>query len=355
MRTYSVPVSVSRIPTLTLAAALTLSSCLAGALSASSEAMAAESGTVMTVAGGGVADGLPATQAALSAFDAAELPDGNLLVADVGHNRIREIDTATGIINTVAGSAPGPDGYGGFAGDGGPAIDATLQSPRRLAVTPSGDYYIADVANFRVRFVDHTTGDITTVAGTGTSGIGHAVTDGSAQPISVSDIAYDVTTGDLYVADSTGILWALHPDHSLSVVAGGGADFPGDNGPATSARLTDVAAVALTPTDDIVLGSARTGSIRLVHNGVISTLASTFSNVSALAVQADGTILTTSYASSAPVALQTDGTTHAVPNAPCSRLGHLTSSGALLLACGSLYQQQDDSTFTRIAGTDLPP
>src|SRR4051812_36800396 len=125
MRTYSALVSVYRKSTLAFVAALTVSGCLTAALSASNVALAAEIGTVVTVAGGGVDDGLPATQAALNAFDAVELPDGNLLVADVSHNRIREINTTTGVISTVVGSAPGPDGYGGFAGDGGPAIDAT--------------------------------------------------------------------------------------------------------------------------------------------------------------------------------------------------------------------------------------
>jgi hypothetical protein len=89
------------------------------------------------------------------AYDAA----GNLYIADLNHNVIREV-TVAGIITTIAGT-----GEQGFAGDGGPAISALLDSPAGIAVDTAGNVYIADTHNNRIRKV--TAGTISTIAGTG--------------------------------------------------------------------------------------------------------------------------------------------------------------------------------------------
>jgi streptogramin lyase len=118
---------------------------------------------------GFVGDGGLATQAMLSypsgiAVDASD----NIFIADKGNNRIRRVDHSTGIIITLAGIRGGArTPYGGFSGDGGPATRAQLKSPCCVALNPSGDLFIADSGNNRVRRVDHTTGIITTVAGNG--------------------------------------------------------------------------------------------------------------------------------------------------------------------------------------------
>ena len=128
----------------------------------------AQQGIINTVAGGGAAlcDGCPATSAILSfptgvAVDAS----GNLFIADHGGHRIRQVDGQTGIISTVAGN-----GIQGFGGDGGPATSATLNTPRRVAVDASGNLFIVDRGNQRIRRVDGQTGIITTVAGNGIQG-----------------------------------------------------------------------------------------------------------------------------------------------------------------------------------------
>lgn len=125
------------------------------------------SGTITTVAGGGLAglgDGGPATAAQLdSPTDVAVAPDGSFVIADAWTNRIRRVDLG-GAITTVAGS-----GVEGAGGDGGPATSAQLFSPNGVVVDPSGQLFIADTDNGRVRKVD-TTGTISTVAGTGVFG-----------------------------------------------------------------------------------------------------------------------------------------------------------------------------------------
>lgn len=124
-------------------------------------------GTLTTVAGTGVAgpggDGGPATSARLRSPAGLFLAGESLYVADSGNNRIRVVDLATGIITGLAGT-----GVAGFAGDGGSADEALLDSPGAVAVTPDGDrVIITDTGNHRVRAVNLRTGRISTLAGTG--------------------------------------------------------------------------------------------------------------------------------------------------------------------------------------------
>ena len=107
-------------------------------------------GTESVIAGTGEpgygGDGGPAAEAQLN-FPSGVAVDkaGNLYIADTGNHRIRQIDT-TGIIRTIAGT--GEPGYGG---DGGPAAEAQLASPFALAVDGSGNLYVADLGNYRIR------------------------------------------------------------------------------------------------------------------------------------------------------------------------------------------------------------
>ena len=131
-------------------------------------------GIISTVAGSGAwgfsGDGGPATAASFYipeglAFDGA----GNLYISDTGNNRVRRV-SAAGIISTVVGSGPTGIGQGAFAGDGGPALLARLNSPRGIAFDKAGNtLYIADTGNFRIRKVD-AAGQIGTIAGNGVNG-----------------------------------------------------------------------------------------------------------------------------------------------------------------------------------------
>jgi sugar lactone lactonase YvrE len=94
---------------------------------------------------------------------------GNLYIADTQNNRIRKV-TPGGTISTVAGN--GPTGLSGnYGGDGGPATSAALSYPHGLSIDAAGNLYIADSVNGRIRKVT-TAGLITTVAGTGVAGFG---------------------------------------------------------------------------------------------------------------------------------------------------------------------------------------
>jgi DNA-binding beta-propeller fold protein YncE len=122
---------------------------------------------------------------------------GLLYVVDTMNSRVRRVDLANDVIETIAGN-----GTAGFSGDGGPATDASLNLPRDAEIGPDGRLYIADTENQRVRAVDLTTGIITTVAGNGQMAYGG---DGGP-PLQASfwrpwGVAFD-GAGNLYVADT---------------------------------------------------------------------------------------------------------------------------------------------------------
>jgi sugar lactone lactonase YvrE len=158
------------------------------------------SGVITTVVGTGSAgwsgDGGRAEQAELNAPEAVAFDDrdGTLYIADTGNQRIRRV--RDGVITTVAGT--GVEGYGG---DGGPATSAELDVPLGLALDSRENLYIADSGNDRVRKLD-LGGHITTVAGTGTRGYGgdggSAAAAELAQPVAVAVDA----SGNLYIVDS---------------------------------------------------------------------------------------------------------------------------------------------------------
>src|SRR5437773_1005581 len=125
-------------------------------MAASVLAVPALSQTINTVAGGG--DGGAATSASLNVPTGVALDaSGNLYIADYGNQRIRKVDAASGIITTVAGN-----GSPGFAGDGGAATSASLNFPFGVALDASGNLYIADLSNYLIRKVDAASGIITT-------------------------------------------------------------------------------------------------------------------------------------------------------------------------------------------------
>jgi hypothetical protein len=114
-------------------------------------------------------DGGPAFSAGIDPYSVAVDSSGNIyLPQGYGSNVIREISATTGFITTVGGTDTG--GYGGYSGDGGLATSAELSEPSSVAVDSSGDIFIADYGNSRIREVNHATGDISTVAGDGTGG-----------------------------------------------------------------------------------------------------------------------------------------------------------------------------------------
>ena len=232
------------------------------------------SGNISTVAGNGVlsysGDGGAATAAQLRApeglaVDAA----GNLYVSDTGNNVVRRI-TPGGTITTWAGN-----GNAGFGGDGGAAGSAQLNSPLGLAVDTAGNLYIADSGNARVRRVT-AAGNISTVAGNGTSGFGGD--GGSATGANLntpSDVAVDAA-GNLYIADlSNNRVRKVTPAGTITTVAGNGnGGYSGDGGHAADARLRLPRAVAVDAAGNLYIADSGNRAVREVNTaGQISTIA----------------------------------------------------------------------------------
>jgi sugar lactone lactonase YvrE len=176
-------------------------------------------------------DGGPATRAQLS-FPKDVAPDGsgNIYIADSGNNRVRVV-SPSGIITTVAGA-----GVAGYSGDGDLATNAQLSLPSGLALDTAGNLYVADTNNFRIRKIS-TSGIITTIAGNGTRG--HS---GDGGPATSAQLDYPTglkidTAGNLYIGDR-GAVRMVSPDGIITTVAGSGVPgFSGDGGPATGAQL----------------------------------------------------------------------------------------------------------------------
>jgi sugar lactone lactonase YvrE len=132
---------------------------------------------------GGLALGAELDAPAALAFDSA----GNLYVADAHNHRVRRVEASTGVIATVVGT-----GVPGFSGDGGSGTGAQLNLPRGVAFDSSGNLYLSDSRNERIRRVDVATGVVNTVAGNGTQGFGG---DGSPAPGGMLDSPRGIGVG----------------------------------------------------------------------------------------------------------------------------------------------------------------
>jgi len=228
------------------------------------------SGVITTVAGGGTSglgDGGPATSASLSyptgvAVDAS----GNLFIADEINNRIRKV-SASGIITTVAGN-----GAVAFAGDGGPATSASLSGPNGVTVDASGNLFIADTGNNRIRKVS-ASGIITTVAGNGAPGF--AGDGGPATSAELSSYAFGVavdTSGNLFIADAlNNRIRKVSASGIITTVAGGGTSGLGDGGPATLAAVGLPYGVFVDTSGNLLIADTENDRIRKVSAAVASS------------------------------------------------------------------------------------
>lgn len=158
------------------------------------------SGTISTVAGISIAgysgDGAHATNAKLSGPAKVYIDDlGNIFFTEMYNNTIRKVNTSTGIISTIAGN-----GIAGYSGDGGLAINATLNQPYGIFVDKQYNIFIADWGNGSIRKIDGSTGIITTIAGLGIKGFSGddgLATNAKLQPDGVWVDKY----GTIFIAD----------------------------------------------------------------------------------------------------------------------------------------------------------
>jgi sugar lactone lactonase YvrE len=228
--------------------------------------------TIHTVAGTGVegfsGDGGAAVSAALAnPFSMAADTAGNVYVADRDNHRVRRIDT-NGNITTVAGN-----GEQGFFGDGGLATGASLNTPTAVAVDASGNIYIADSNNNRIRVVSN--GNINTFAGNGNagySGDGSAAT--SAALYTPRGVAVDAN-GVVYIADTNNHVVRRVSAGTISTIAGNSQQqgFYGDNGAAGSAGLDTPTSVAVDATGKVYVADSNNHRVRLLSGATLSTFA----------------------------------------------------------------------------------
>ena len=225
------------------------------------------SGMIATVAGdeafGFSGDGGPATSASLySPGGVAVDSGGNLYIADTYNERIRKV--LGGTITTIAGN-----GEYRFSGDGGPATSASLNEPTALAVDSTGNVYIADYFNNRIRKVSN--GTIATVAGDGSQGFSSdGVPATGASLYYPAGVAVD-SAGNLYIADTSNNRIRKVSNGTITTVAGNGLGyFAGDGGPAISASLDHPNGVAIDSTGSLYIADS---VVRKVSKGTITTVA----------------------------------------------------------------------------------
>jgi RHS repeat-associated protein len=229
---------------------------------------------ITTVAGDGTigasGDGGPATQAQLNApARVAVGPDGSLYIADSANHRIRRV-AHDGIITTVAGN-----GSYGYSGDNGPATQAQLNGPLGIAVGSDGSLHIADSSNDRIRRVSPA-GIITTMAGGGPY---RYVGDGGPATQAYLQYPQGLAVGpdsSLYIADYfNDRVRRIGPDGIITTVAGTGTSgSSGDGGPATQARIDGPMAVAVGSDGSLYIADSGNDCIRRVGpDGIITTVA----------------------------------------------------------------------------------
>ena len=221
-------------------------------------------------------DGGPATQATLcQAWDMVRDRDQNLFIADSNNNRIRRVDARTGIITTFAGNGQPPNGYeqygqGRTCGDGGPAIDACVNTPMSIAADPDGNLYVSEPSELRV---------------IGRDGIIRQF----APIVNTQKMFFD--RGFLYTAQIAGLM-RIDAHGTVTRLAGSGtgsgtdSGFSGDGGPALSARI--VAGASAMDADGNLFFADGSLRIRAVRYGAVLAPAG-----AGITATASGTTITT--------------------------------------------------------------
>jgi sugar lactone lactonase YvrE len=228
-------------------------------------------GIISTIAGNGISgfsgDEGPATEAMLNnpedlTVDSAD----NIYIADVLNSRIRKV--TFNIMSTVGGN-----GQSGFSNDGGSSTQAALGYPIDMSIDSAGDLYIVDYDNDRIRRISNNI--INTVAGNGSSGFSG---DGGAATEALLNQAWGIAVdfaGNVYIADTGNCrIRKVANDGVITTIAGNGnCGFSGDGGPATTAMLNAPRGVAVDSAGNVIVSDTSNNRIRKITAGVINTIA----------------------------------------------------------------------------------
>ena len=281
------------------------------------------------IAGAGFSgDGGPATSARFFVATGVAVDiSGNILVADSLNYRLRSVTTDR-MINTVAGN-----GLASYSGDGGPATAAQLNIPYSVALDGTGNVYVADSKNFRVRKIS-TDGTIKTVAGNGQYGKAFdgqmAAASALGQP---AGIAID-PAGNLIFADfDNARIWRVTPDGVIHSLAGGTVrSYSGDGGPALLAGFVGPTGIALDNSGNLYVADQNNNRVRKIStSGTISTVAGTGSP----GITGDGgpaTSATLHYPGA--VTVDSAGNLYIADNENC-RVREVSSAGTITTVAGS--------------------
>jgi streptogramin lyase len=234
-----------------------------------------KAGRLSLVAGigkkGAGGDGGPAAEAGLAEpyevrFDKA----GNIYFVEMVGAVVRKVDRKSGVISTVAGT-----GKVGFAGDGGPAVKAEFRQPHSIALDEAGNLYIADIGNHRIRRVDAATGLIDTIAGNGEKKMPQDGATAAGRPM-IGPRALFVDKGTLWIALREGhSVWKMDlASGRLAHVAGTGKAGYAD-GPARQAAFNGPKGIAVGPDGAVLVADTENQVIRRIDakTSVVSTVA----------------------------------------------------------------------------------
>jgi sugar lactone lactonase YvrE len=232
----------------------------------------AQTGTISTIAGtgnsGDSGDGGPASDAKLDKpCGVFADASGNVYISDTNNDRVRMVDTA-GTITAFAGT-----GSGGYSGDGGPAVNAKLKKPSGIYGDSSGIIYIADTDNHVIRSVDG--GIIQTVAGSNASGNEGDGEEATEAELNKPKAVVVDGAGNLYIADTDNhrIRKVDATTKKISRFAGTSSGYSGDGGAATSAQLDKPAGICLLSTGEVVVSDSVNAVLRKIDgSGIIHSL-----------------------------------------------------------------------------------
>ncbi len=261
------------------------------------------SGSITRVAGnvnaGSSGDGGAALVALLNAPRSVAVDSaGNLYIADTGNNKIRFVDNLTGLISTYAGT-----GTAGYTGDEGPAASASFSAPSGIFLTPQGVLYIADTGNNVIRTIATHTGLVATFAGSSTAGFSG---DGSsalgAQLTAPSAVAVD-PTGNVYISDSgNNRIRMVNTVGIISTIAGQQSGGYTGDGSAASTELDSPAGLAVDAAGMLYIADSLNQRVRIIVGGQIATIAGT-GNAAAMGDGGSSTVA----AVSKPLGIALDG------------------------------------------------